>query len=494
MENLRVKEIVKAVGGTLIYGEEDISVLTVSTNSKEISENGLFVPIIGEKVDAHNFIEDAFEHGAMVTFTSKRIQNFQKNKAYIMVEDTLKALQNLAIYYREKFDIPFIGITGSVGKTTTKEMIATLLEVKYNVLKTEGNMNSQVGVPLMILRLNQSHEIAVIEMGMSEEGEMEKLAKIVKPSIAVITNIGVSHMEMLGTRENIRKEKLNIINEFKDSAILFLNGNDILLKEIYEQKRLHKYTKNAQKCDIIEVSDSTLSKLENANIYAYGTEDFCEYGGSNIKTVGEETHFVYSNQHRLQEGGADSRAKSEEIKLGVLGIHNVFNALVALAIGEYFHISGKEVKKALLDYRPIAMRGQIKEYHGIKVIDDSYNASPDSMKSGISILLELPNVKRRIAVLADVLELGEMSYACHYEVGEFIAGKNLDLVLTVGEEAKAIVQAINHNNQCISTASFEHNEEAFNFLKEYLKVGDSILVKGSRGMHTEEIVEALKKL
>lgn len=481
MEALSVGEIVKATGGKLLCGSEDTLITSVSTNSKEILENSLFVPLIGERTDAHDFIAQAFANGGAAVFTSRHKKEKMesdnsviKDKVYIGVEDTKDALQRLAAFYRSKFTIPVIGITGSVGKTTTKEMVAAALQTKLSVLKTSGNMNSQVGVALMMFRLGKEHEAAVIEMGMSEAGEMENLAKVAKPSIAVMTNIGVSHIAQLKTQENIRKEKLDIINEFKEDGILYVCGNDPLLNEIYNIKTTQSYDK-------IETSDTALKKLKNIDVIAYGTENSCGYTASNMKTVGEETHFMFHSPHK----------EPEEVILNVLGIHNVHNAVAALAIADYFGIPIENAKEGLRAYRPIAMRGQIYENKGIKVIDDTYNASPDSMKSGVNVLLELDNVKRRIAVLADVLELGAYSDACHYDVGKFISDKNIDLVITIGKEAKTIAKAVRENSKTMQSESFLTNETAIKYLKNVINQGDAVLVKGSRGMHTEEIVNAL---
>ena len=495
MEALSIKEIVKAVEGVLICGNEQSMVTSVSTNSKEAKEGTLFVPIIGEKVDAHDFIESALEQGAVATFTSKEIENIKNNeKGYIRVEDTVKALQLLAEYYRKKFTIPLIGITGSVGKTTTKEMIAAALVTKKNVLKTAGNMNSQVGLPLTIFRIDREHEAAVIEMGMSEEGEMKKLAKIAKPTLAVVTNIGVSHIGQLGSKENIRKEKLNIIDEFGDAKLLssgenrendfalYVNGDDTLLSEVLSYKEQQNSTLKGK---TIDLTQDTFAKLANTQVQAFGTKENATYFAKNIKTLQGETHFTF-----VYPGG------TEEVKLRVLGIHNVSNALAALAIAMKLGIAPSVSKIGLYEYQPIAMRGQIHDKEGIQIIDDTYNASPDSMKSGINVLTELEGDLRRIAVLADVLELGAASYACHYEVGEYIATLNrenrVDYVITIGNEAKAIAKAIQDKNIMIKTNSFENNVEAIEYLKTLIKSGDAILIKGSRGMHTDEIVEALK--
>lgn len=469
MEALKIEEIVKAVGGKLLFGSSDTMVTSVSTNSKEIKSGAIFVPIVGERVDAHNFISMALQQGAVATFTSKIIEekDIIKEKTYILVENTVDALQKLGAYYRKLFPIPCIGITGSVGKTTTKEMIAAALETKLTVLKTAGNMNSQIGLPMMMTYLTKEHQVAVIEMGISEEGEMERLTPISKPDYAVITNIGVSHIGQLGSKENIRREKLNIINCFgkgfkKKGNILYVNGNDSLLSDLKEWK-------------------------EDTSIVTFGLGEGNQYFGKNVKTVGEETHFTFV----YPEG-------EERIILSVLGSHNVDNAIIALTIAMEFGITPDIAKVGLKNYKPIAMRGQIYEEEGVKIIDDTYNASPDSMKSGVDIILEMPMLNRRILVLADVLELGEVSRQCHYEVGEYIIGKDkdgkrIDEVITVGKEAKAIIDAIEDKGAKIKTNSFTNNQDAVEYLKKILYKGNGVLIKGSRGMHMDEVVKALRK-
>ncbi len=477
MEALSIKEIAQAVGGKILCGDDNIMITSVTTNSKNVESGALFIPIIGEKTDAHNYIEDAFLNGAIACFTSRH-QTMQHKNIYIAVQDTLKALQELGAYYRNKFSIPVIGITGSVGKTTTKEMVAAALETKYNVLKTEGNMNSQVGLPLMMFRLHYDHQIAVIEMGMSEEGEMEKLTQIAQPDIAIMTNIGVSHIAQLKTRENIRKEKLNIVNGFHESSVLYLNGNDTLLREIYQQ-----FTQKSQVNAIIDMSKESIEGLKKAKVVAFGTENFCNYRAEDIRMIDGETRFTLK---------AEDEA-SEEIILKVLGIHNVYNALAALAVAKHYNIPASIAKEGLHGYQPIAMRGQIKEVNQIKIIDDSYNASPDSMKSGIQVLMELSKVTRRIAVLADVLELGEQSYQCHYDVGVYIADQKLNELITIGSEAEAIAQAVQERSPDIIVHSYTKNEDVITYLKEKLRPGDAVLIKGSRSMRTDEIVKALSE-
>lgn len=480
---LVIKDIVKAVDGVLLCGDENKTITSVSVNSREIKKEALFVPIIGEKVDGHRYISGAFLNGAAASFTSQHrekddliqsnVENINNN-CIIYVKNTLQALQALGAYYRSLFSIPVIGITGSVGKTTTKEMIFAALDTKYHVLKTIGNMNSQIGLPLMMFYLEPYYDVAVIEMGMSEEGEMSRLAKIARPDMAVMTNIGVSHIGQLGSKENIRKEKLNIINECKEGNKLFLNSDDPLLSEIN------------QSC--IDVTELTKEKLCHIECIRYGTNSTSDFWASDIKAVDGNTYFTL----HYPEG-------EEKIQLSVLGVYNVSNALSALSIAYYMGISPNEAKEGLGNYKPIAMRGQIFEHKGLFIVDDTYNASPDSMKGGITAILQMDKANRRIAVLADVLELGDMSYSCHYEVGEYIAhtsydGKQINELVTIGIEARAVKEGVETHTDKILCHSFDTNKEAFDYLKSIVKNGDVILIKGSRGMHTDEIVADLKLL
>ncbi len=483
MEALLVKEIAQAVGGTILSGNENETITSVSTNSKEIEQRSLFVPIIGERVDAHKFIPMAVSQGAGAVFTSRIPDTMEEGAAYIQVEDTLRALQSLAAYYRDKFSIPVIGITGSVGKTTTKEMISSVLETKYKVVKTQGNMNSQVGLSLTLFQIEKRHEIAVVEMGMSEPGEMERLAAIARPTISVVTNIGVSHIAQLGSKENIRQEKLNIIDEYTGDNILYINGQDPLLAQVVDFKEELK-EENME----VPLSDKTCEALFNTDIQTYGIGNGYTSYAEHVASKGETTTFTYvSKEHK------------EEVTLRVLGEHNVMNAVVALSIGEHLGIPPVVGKAGLYAYEPIAMRGQIKKSKGITIIDDTYNASPDSMRSGIHVLLSLEDVTRRVAVLADVLELGEASYSLHYQVGEAIIqdakeGKKIDELVVIGENAKAIAESVENGRVGIHTSCYTSNSEAISYLKNYLLAGDAMLVKGSRGMHTDEIVRAFMEV
>lgn len=490
MEILSIKKIAQVVGGRILFGDENLLVEEITTTSKNVPYNSLFIPTVGERSDGHDYIADVYALGASAVLSQKEITEYE-GKTCVLVEDTLKALQTLATWYRSRFKVPVIGITGSVGKTTTKEMVAAALSSSLHVLKTEGNQNSQIGLPLMMLKLNKEHEIGVIEMGMSEEGEMAKLCAIARPETALLTNIGVSHIAQLKTRENIRKEKLNIINDFKEEGCLVLNGDDDLLEEVAESRRTGQYN--------IDLTPETAEKIRLCRVITYGTGNNCDFKISDIRTISEETTFkiTYPKDKRSidlpvgQYKNTEAETITAEIFLSVPGIHNVYNAAAALAIAWFYNIPVSVAKEGLKEYHPIAMRGQILQVNGIRLIDDSYNASPDSMKSGIRVLKGLDKVNRYIAVLADVKELGEISEQIHYELGQFIAAEKLTCLVTIGEEARYIAKAVKDSGVLTETYSFMDNETAAVFLKNYLQEGDGVLIKGSRSMKTEEIVKKL---
>lgn len=494
-----MKELADITGGQILQGNPDRSVETFSTNSREGDEHTLFIPIIGEHVDAHDYIKGAYDQGMRCTFTMRDdVESGTEDMTYLKINQSVEALQKIGRNFRERFLIPLVGITGSVGKTTTKEMIAAALETTKCVLKTDKNMNSQIGLPQMMLRLTKKHEIAVIEMGMSEFGEMERLCEISQPDVAVITNIGVSHIGQLKTRENIRSEKANICNFFQQDSILLVNGEDRLLRELYDAFTNPKKNdkEKTQLIDSINLSEETVNHLSKAKIVMYGFHDDCQVYASDIETIGEHTRFIY---HYMD---VQNIKKEETIELSVLGEHNVLNALAALYIAGCYGIEPKTAKMGLEHYQPITMRGGIEKVNNITIIDDTYNASPDSMKGAIRVIKALPKENRKIVVLADVLELGEISQQCHYEVGTYLAEQNakestkgrfIDIVITIGEEAQYIAKGIHDMNSDIQTYSFHEKEEAGKLLEQILQPKDTILFKGSRGMQLEQLVNQVKK-
>lgn len=456
VESMTAAEIVKAVDGVLLAGNPETVIEHICIDSRDAKEGSLFVPIIGEKVDAHKFIAQVLDNGAAGVFMSHG-DVIDTDKVHILVKDTVKALGALSTHYREKFQMPIVGITGSVGKTSTKEMISAALETRFHIMKTAGNQNSQIGVPLTLFRMEKEQELAVVEMGISEFGEMENLVRFVKPDVAVVTNIGEAHIAQFGKKENTMKEKLKIAMNFTEKQRVFLNGDDPLLRQ----------AAGTMKCPV------TL----------FGTSKGCDYRAENIHVEDGKNCFTL-----IYPGGR------EDVVIQQLGLHNVQNALVAIAVAKHFGIKPEISKNGLKDYAGITMRQQINHLaHGIKVIDDTYNASPASVKSGVDVLMQLDNPGRKIAVLGDILELGDVSWQCHYDTGTAIASTNLQMVVTVGQEMKALAKAIIDSGAGIAVCSFDTNEEAIDWLLENISAGDAILVKGSRGMHEEAVVKALRE-
>ncbi|WP_444640883.1 UDP-N-acetylmuramoyl-tripeptide--D-alanyl-D-alanine ligase [Caproiciproducens sp. R1] len=449
---MTVGEIIAACGGKLLCGDPNTLITSVSTDSRKIQFGTLFVPVVGERTDAHSFINATFAAGAAATLTQEH-DGMIDSHAWIRVQNTEQALQRIAAVYRQRFRIPFVGITGSVGKTTTKEMVALALSGSFNVMKTEGNYNSQIGLPLTMFRISDRHQAAVVEMGMSNFGEMSRLAQIAAPDYAVMTNIGISHIEQLKTQHNILNEKLHITDCFHKDSILFLNGDDALL--------------------------AGLRGKPGIKIVWFGTASWCDFRAENIRTAASSTRFTL-----VMPGG------SCEVELPALGLHNVTNALAALAVARTLGVPMEKAAAKLAEYRPLAMRQQIHHVSDVTIIDDSYNASPDAIRGSVDVLCGF-HTGKRIAVLADMLELGDFSQQAHFDVGAYTARAGVDIVLTVGERAREIAEGARSVNPDFVCYSFGDNAEAIAKLKSLLTGGDVVLVKGSRGMKTDQIVKAL---
>ena len=454
MIGLKISEVIGATHGKLLGGDYGLTVAEISTDSRKISPGSLFVAIRGERFDGNDFIADAFENGAAAVLTDRDVVDFP-GKTLVKVSDTLKALHDLASYYRNMFDIPFVGITGSVGKTSTKDMVACALGARYNVLKNEGNLNNEIGVPLTIFRLEPGYEAGVIEMGMSAFGEIRALTRIVRPKVGIITNIGVSHIEKLGSRQNILRAKLELLEGLQPDGLLILNGDDVMLSGVK---------------DLLEV-----------RTVSYGLEENADYQAYNIRSKGEK--------------GIDFNIKLDgneyTVHVPAPGVHNVYNALAALAAGRELQIPAELLIDGIARYSPGKMRLNIIKSDGLTIINDAYNASPQSVKAAIDVLKEI-EAERRIAVLGDMLELGEWSMSAHRETGAYVAGSNTDLIITVGQAAAYIAEgALETGFPGSGTVVLSNNDEAIRYLKDIIRKGDAILVKGSRGMMMEEIVNAL---
>lgn len=448
MEHMTVKDIVTATEGRLLSGDENTILKKIRLDSRTVEPGDLFVPLIGEKVDAHKFASQVMEASAGAVLTSRHTKT-EGPGAWIQVKDTKEALQAIGSFCRSRISIPVVGITGSVGKTTTREMVAAALSSGFQVYKTPGNSNSQVGVPITISEISQKDHIAVLELGMSEPGELTRIAKIARPSMALITNIGVTHIEQLGSQENIYREKLTIQDGLEPGGILFLNGDDKLLK-------------------------NTKARDGFRTIY-YGTEDGCDYRAENIRE--EKGYPVFYAVHGDQK---------VLVSLKVMGRHNILNAMAAIAVAEEAGLTMEQAALGLTQYTGFKGRQNITEYMGITVIDDSYNASPVSMKAGIDVLCSMPGGRRKIAVLADMKELGPDTEIFHREVGEYIKEKNVDALITLGQMAFKLAESAGKGESHMEIRCFENRDEMTEFLKTYLKAGDQVLFKGSNSMKLGE--------
>ncbi len=455
MEQMTVGEIVQATQGKLLCGAEDRPLAHICIDSQKVNRKDLFVPLIGERVDAHRFIEQAFAAGAEAVLTSRH-DAMEDVHSWIRVEDTRRALQAIGAYYRKRLTLPLVGITGSVGKTTTREMVAAALSAGYRVYKTPGNYNSQIGVPITLSEITSQDEIGVLELGMSMPGEMEVIARIAQADMAVITNVDVTHIEQLGSKENIYREKLKIQEGMKAGGTLFLNGDDPMLQK-------------------------TRAKEGCRTVY-YGTGDNSDYRAVNIRM--EDGFGVFTAVHG---------SCHVEVRLKIRGYHNILNALAALAVADANGVSMTAAAGKLEEFTGYEGRQQIEQKNGITVIDDTYNASPASMTAALQVLFSFDKAKRRIAVLADMKELGPDAEEFHRQIGRWLSRHPVDLLFTLGSLAKEIqTEAKMDASRCYFFTE-EQRDMLCEKLSSLLQPGDYVLLKGSHSMKLGEVAERLKK-
>ena len=467
--NLKIQDILNCTNGKLIIGNKNKECQNYSKDTRTIKKGDTYIGIKGEKFDGSTFWKDAFENGAETVIINKINLNNEKNKIeeyksqnknIIQVEDTIKAIGEMASQkmkiMKEKNNLKVIGITGSVGKTSTKDIIANVLSKKYKVLKTEGNNNNHIGLPFTILRL-QDEEIAVIEMGMNHFGEISYLTKIAKPDIAVITNIGTSHIGNLGSRENILRAKLEILEGMDKKRIVINNDNDLLNKWYLENKG-------------------------NMEIHTFGIKNESEFKAKNIRLEENSSEFICEN-----------KGEKINIEVPVGGEHFILNALCGLTVGKLLDLNNEEIKNGIKDFKLTAKRMEINHLkNGVTIINDSYNASYESMKASILNLKNM-NGLRKIAVLGDMFELGDFSEELHREVGTEILKNKIDKLFLIGNYAKFIgKEAESEGYKKEDILYFEKKEELLKYLKQNLQKGDVVLIKASNGMKLFNIVESLK--
>lgn len=455
---MKIKDILKVTNGKMLVGNEELTCENFSKDTRTIQKGDIYIGLKGENFDGNQFWKQALESGAeAVIVQDVKISPIEmekySNKTIVKVEDTLKALYEIAKYKRSLYDIPVVAITGSVGKTSTKDIIASVVATKYKTLKTQGNNNNNIGLPLTILKL-RDHEALVIEMGMNHFGEISLLTDIAKPTLAVITNIGTSHIGNLGSRENILKAKLEILEGMRIPKVIVNNDNDLL----------HNwYNENNKKIEI----------------HTFGIENDSEVMAEDIKMQEESSEFT-----------AIEDSKKVKINVPVGGKHFVYNALCAIAVGKMLDISTEQIRQGIESFELTKKRMDIKKLeNGAIIINDAYNASYESMKVSLEFLAKHTG-ERKIAVLGDMFELGKYTEELHRKVGKEVAKNNIDILICAGENAKYIIEEAQKNSK-IKTYFMHNNEEIVEKLSQESKNGDVILVKASNGMKFFEICQKL---
>ncbi|MCH4199595.1 MAG: UDP-N-acetylmuramoyl-tripeptide--D-alanyl-D-alanine ligase [Clostridium tyrobutyricum] len=461
MEYISLKDIVKAIDGKIIFEGIYEGFNNVNSDTRKIEKKDLFIALKGENFNGNNYIKQASEKGASICIVDEINYDDSEIRPYttiIKVENTRSALLDLAQYYRSILDIKVIGITGSVGKTSTKDLVAAALSYKFKVFKTEGNFNNEIGLPHMIFKLDNSYDIAVLEMGMNNLGEIHNMAKAAKPDIAVITNIGTAHIGRLKSRENILKAKLEITDFFSSENILVLNNGNDLLSTVKSNK----------------FKINTVSLNDRSNLSAF-----------NIELMENSIEFS------VKENDFDI---NEKIDVMAPGKHSVINSLLAVMCARLFKLTYNEIRLGFKNLETTKMRLEIIQGKKFKIINDCYNANPDSMKAAIDVLSDFDG-NRKIAVLGTMGELGEKSQELHEEIGEYASKLGVNLLIALGEYSiyyKRGFEKLSINNRKIM--EFKNYDEAVNFLTgSYIETGDVLLVKASRTMRFESIVEKLKE-
>lgn len=450
MNKILIKDAVKACGGTLLKGDENEYISGACIDSRILEKGDLFAAIRGENTDGHRFLEQVSEKGASAVLISDRSYADDAGCAVILCDDTTKALQDIARYYRNMLDMKIIGVTGSVGKTSTADLVKAVCSVKYKTAKTKGNFNNHLGLPITLLSFDPDTEVGVLEMGMDKPGEIDFLAQLARPDIGVITNVGIAHIETLGSRENIFKAKMEITDYFTEESVLVVNGDDEYLSQIGD----------------------TPYRLDK------------------VGSDGRSGYFVYDIEDKGEDGVAftyEYDEKTVHVNIPVYGRHNAMNAALAMTAGLELGIDPADAAEGLMNTVLTDKRLSVKGKNGIKVIDDSYNASPESMKAAIDVLMSVKGI-RRIAVLGDMFELGKLTRESHIEVGRYAAGQDIDILIAIGKEAAGIAEGA---QGLPDIRYFEKKEDFYPVMEKLIGPGDVVLVKGSNGMHMDKIVRKI---
>ncbi|CUH94032.1 hypothetical protein P22_0094 [Propionispora sp. 2/2-37] len=457
MAEFTIEEVSQAVGNNLnrmAPCDSAVRFTGVSTDTRSIHPGDLFVALIGERFDGHNFITQAVQKGAAGVLVSKAVIADMDEAApcvVITVQNTLAALQQLAKFHRSRYSIPVIAVTGSNGKTTTKDMTAAVLSRKYKVLKTEANYNNEIGLPLTLLQLTSVHEAAVVEMGMRGLGEIKELAGIALPNMAIVTNVGETHLELLGSLENIAAAKSELVESIPPEGVVVLNGDNHYVRQMGGRTK--------------------------ARLVTYGLTPDSAVWADNIG-ISNNKEMVFAC-HCLQE--------TFPVSVPTVGRHNVYNALAAVAVGCALGLNAQEIREGLSTFQASGMRLHIEKKAGYTLINDAYNASPMSMAAAIATLAEIAG-GRKVAVLGDMLELGNVAETAHRHIGELLARYKVDIVITVGRLAGSIADAAQAGG-VKTVIACENHAQAMEELRQLMDSDDTILIKGSRGMKMEKIAE-----
>lgn len=454
MKDMRLSNIANILGGEAFIDGEDREVTGVVIDNRNVEEGYLFIPIKGERVDGHEFIDNAFERGAACVLSECELK--EPKGSYIKVESTEWSLKRLAAFYRTRLNIPIIGVVGSVGKTSTKEMVSSVLSQRFNVLYTKGNLNNEIGLPLTLLRINENHDVAVCEMGIAEFGEMSRLGEIAQPDMVVFTNVRECHLEFLNDRDGVLKAKSEVFDYVLSGGSIFLNTDDDKL--------------------------ATIKNIPDKRIISYGTASQ-EVRADNIRDLGIE--------------GIDAMIHSDsfdiEVHIGIPGAHNIYHALAAAAVGERLGLTKEEIKDGIEGVSSIGGRNNlIRVNEKLLVIDDCYNASPASVNAAIDLLSKANG--KKIAVLGDMGELGIQKEQLHYDIGTNLGFDEVDVLYTAGELSKNIGKAILEKGYKCIVKSFNDKDEMIKGLTCEIKDGGEdtvVLVKASHFMGFNAVVDAL---
>lgn len=456
MHSIYVKDIIRLCGGKLLSGSDTLELKNFSRDTREIKEGDVYVAIVGDKFDGNNFYEEAIKNGASCLILSKEPKHVDNSVTIVIVDDTLKCLQELARYKRSLYDIPIIAITGSSGKTSTKDIVYSVVSKKYKTCKTQGNYNNRLGVPLTILSLKDDTEALVIEIGMSHFGEISLLSNIAKPTISIITNIGTSHIDNLGSMEGIRKAKLEILDGMIGRDVI-VNGDDKMLLEVLGELK------------------------DNYTVKTISIDNVGDYKGINLDSD------VFSSKF-------DIEGKLNNIAVNVGGKVYVYNAIVAYTIGKMLDISDEDIKEGIKEFKLSAHRLEKKIMgNGAIVIDDTYNATPEAVSASISLLSRVKE-RRRILVFGNMFGLGEHTEELHINLGEDIIRNNVDILVTIGEYAKLVGdKAISLGMNKDNVFNFKEENDSYQFLDKLIGSNDIVLIKGSHAMNMVNIVNHLVK-